>query len=151
MRQGNKQFNGQVVLVLLGSIAGIALVYLTFPWAIALALHRGEAGPSVISSEQVKSPDRKMVATIEEIDNGLGFGQGMIYHEVHVTRVGEKWSGFGDHDPSVAFYMPNDLDDKKVEVEWIGSDRLLIRYGAKDTPGLKLRSLAGIEIQYDPY
>lgn len=50
------------------------------------------------------SPDSKWVATLEEVDNELGFGQGMLYDEFHLQLANEKILGHGDADSSAIFY-----------------------------------------------
>ena len=45
------------------------------------------------SSRRLPSPDGQSVAIVESVDNGLGFGQGMLYDEVHVGPTDHRTVG----------------------------------------------------------
>lgn len=56
----------------------------------------GEAEPIVGQVDQFPAPDGDWIATLELVDNGLGFGQGMLYDEVHVHRRGTPVTTHGN-------------------------------------------------------
>src|SRR5262245_12473292 len=58
--------------------------------------------PRVLNSHPYKSPNAKWVATLEEVDNGLGFGLGAVYDEVHLTEQREAIGRPGDPGTSVS-------------------------------------------------
>src|SRR5262245_49033591 len=63
-----------------------------------------KAVPEVIESTQAVDPTGRLVATVELVHNGLGFGAGALYDEVHVSAVSHRPFAHGDGDGSVAFY-----------------------------------------------
>ena len=42
-------------------------------------------GPVVQNSSDVTSPDLQWTATLELVDNNLGWGQGLLYDEIHLS------------------------------------------------------------------
>ena len=59
--------------------------------------------PIVLESHRVPSPDNAVEAIVERVDNGLGFGQGAVYDEVHVQRARTAVTEHGDRSDSVVF------------------------------------------------
>jgi hypothetical protein len=113
-----------------------------------------KAEPLVGQVNDFPSPDRKWVATLEEVDNGLGFGQGMLYDEVHIHHSNEKISDHGDDDRSAVFYANSmGAPDKRPQIKWIDSAHLLIIYAPSriegGAPGKALKEFHGIRIDYD--
>lgn len=107
--------------------------------------------PIVGRSQAYPSPDGAFTATLEEVDNGLGFGQGALYDEVHLTRQGEAIGKHGDSGRSVIFYAESDYKvGSEVKVTWIGSRHLRVEYGREQHPGRAVRKLDGIAIEFLP-
>jgi len=131
-----------VIVVLLAIPAGLVL-YVAF-------LLRDEGKPVVEQSTTYPSSDQEWQATLEHVDNGMGFGLGVLYYEVHVNRPGTPIKMHGDSDPSVVFY----LDSEGVNpprVLWLAPRHLVIEYPTgPHEPGKKLDRIAGIAIGYGP-
>jgi hypothetical protein len=130
-----------VIVVLLGIPAGLILV--------AAFLLRNEGRPVVEQSTTYPSPDQQWQATVERVENGMGFGLGAEYYEVHVHRPGYPIGMHGDRDPSVVFY----LDSEGVvppRVLWVAPRHLVIDYRTgPHEPGKKMDLIAGISIGYE--
>lgn len=115
-----------------------------------------KAEPLLGQVDDFPSPDNRVIATLEELDNGMGFGQGMLYDEIHIHRLGEKIADHGDNDKSAIFYA-NSMgrqSDEKPKIKWIDSSHLLIIYSPRRidgaTPGKAIKEYGGIKISYDP-
>jgi hypothetical protein len=63
-----------------------------------------EGVPRVVQATQVESPSRNVAATVEVVDNGLGFGQGALYDEIHLGPSRHGSFAHGDKDESVIYY-----------------------------------------------
>ncbi len=106
--------------------------------------------PIVMKSQQYESPDRKLIATLEELDNGLGFGLGALYDEVHITMRSEAISHHGSASASVVFYAESTYGKgKPVTVRWLDANRLQISYDAQETPRKRLSSSRAVSIEYE--
>jgi len=118
------------------------------------ALVGGKAEPMVGHVTRYPSPDLKWVATLEEVDNGLGFGQGMLYDEVHLQLANEKIVDHGDADSSAIFYADSmgKQDTLPPRLHWVNATHLVIAYDLNriesTRPGKSIRRLQGIEIVY---
>jgi hypothetical protein len=107
--------------------------------------------PVVLESRRVPSPDKTLEAIVERVDNGLGFGQGALYDEVHVLRAGSPVLEHGDPGGSVLFYVMQDTNtDVPVTASWIGPRRLVITYDGRRTPGRIVRQFGDISVDYSP-
>lgn len=99
------------------------------------------------------SPDKRWVATVEAVDNGLGFGLGMLYDEVHIHHPDEKIENHGDDDRSTIF-IANAVGEsaKGPQIKWIDSTHLLITYDPAriegSEPGKALKGFREIGINY---
>jgi len=132
-------------------VGTIALLIVVGGYSLRHAL---KAEPLLGQVEDFSSPDHRLVATLEELDNGLGFGQGMLYDEIHIHRPDERVSDHGDDDRSAIFYA-NSMGrqtDEKPKIKWIDSSHLLIVYspGRIDggMPGKAIQEYDGIQITY---
>jgi hypothetical protein len=95
--------------------------------------------PSVVKSFRCQSPDGKWEAVIERVDNGLGFGLGALYDEVHLVESGKSISQHGDPCSNVLFYRDSSTESElTTQVTWLDSRRLQIRYPANPKPGRAL-------------
>lgn len=77
----------------------IAVIFLASGFALKSLLI---AEPLVRKVDDRPFPDRRWVATLEEVDNGAGFGIGMLYDEVHIHHPDETITYHID-DKSVIF------------------------------------------------
>jgi hypothetical protein len=122
------------------------------PVCLAVALAGCEDGkPIVVRSHAYPSPDGAFTAVLEEVDNGLGFGQGALYDEVHLTRRGEAVGKHGDSGHSVVFYAESPYKvGSEMTVTWIDNRQLRIVYGRERHPGLAVSPLDGVAIAFLP-
>lgn len=83
------------------------------------------------------------------MDNGLGFGLGAVYDEVHLGKQGETIGDHGDKGKSVVFYVESTYGKgKPVNVKWLSNDRIQIIYDGSLMPGKKQTILKGVAIEY---
>lgn len=98
------------------------------------------------------SPDKQWTATLETVDNGAGFGQGMVYYEVHLRRPGEKVADHGDQDDSSIFYIEKMDDARTPQLNWSDASHLSIAYDtttrSKTQPGKHLAKFHNVVIMY---
>ncbi|MEX8505746.1 hypothetical protein [Leptothrix ochracea] len=107
------------------------------------------ASPKVESSRTFESPNAELVATLESVDNGLGFGLGALYEEVHIGKRNELPSTHGEKSPSVAFYIQAaEHPATSVSVRWLGNNELEISHHSSIKPGKAVSALAGVSIKY---
>ena len=108
-----------------------------------------ESGPIVQSSSRLRAPSSSWEAVLEEVDNGLGFGLGRLYAEIHLVQQGDAIQAHGDAVPSVIFYYDaSDLPASKPTLRWVASDRLLIESPKGAKPGKIIRQFGPITIEY---
>lgn len=118
----------------------VALCVLLPVAAIVLSLWWGPVVPSAVVTATVPNPAGSMVAVAETVDNGMGFGQGRLYDEVHVLRRGESVTGHGTDSATVVYYIENDsshmppalswTDDRHLTIAWQGDARPVLWPGA---------------------
>ena len=105
--------------------------------------------PIIGQTTDYASPDGAYTATHEEVDNGLGFGQGALYDEVHVTRKGGPVGEHGNPGRSVVFYAESTYKPGNgVTLSWVTSRRLRIEYDPAQNPGKQLHQLGDVEIEF---
>ncbi len=86
---------------------------------------------------------------MERVDNGLGFGQGAVYDEIHIQRTGAAVLQHGVDSDSVAFYVMEETDaDIRATASWSGPRRLLIAYDRRRNPGYFVRQLGDVTVDY---
>ncbi|MFZ6692922.1 hypothetical protein [Undibacterium sp. SXout20W] len=119
-----------------------------------LSIFKDEGKPSVVSSVDIVSPNHEWIATEEVIDNGLGFGQGMLFDEIHIHRLAENFHDHGDDDTSVVFYVDvaGDKGDPP-KISWIDPTHMIItyedsRHNKRSQPGKRIKVFRGIDIEY---
>lgn len=105
--------------------------------------------PIVQEMTRVASPDSQWEAILEQVDNGLGFGQGMAYHEIHIQPVGSRVTYHGDESASLVFYIEV-TSEPPPRLEWAGQRRLVVAHSAAVTPGRQLERYMDVDIQYEP-
>lgn len=107
--------------------------------------------PIVLKADDFVSPDSHWTATLERVDNGLGFGQGALYYEVHLSKTG-SWRYFwrhGDPEKSVIFYAPVGYpESKEPEIKWTDSQHLLILCRDLNNAGRKVLRFHDVDIRY---
>ena len=94
------------------------------------------------------SPDGKYTATLEYVDNGLGFGMGAVYDEVHLTRTGQPVGEHGNAGDSVVFNARS--TEQEVKVAWIDSRHLRVQYSREQSPDRALGRLDDVAIELLP-
>ncbi|HMN46868.1 MAG TPA: hypothetical protein PKE27_19980 [Povalibacter sp.] len=103
----------------------------------------------VLESRRFASPDLKHEATVEAVDNALGFGLGAIYDEVHVWVPGATFQ-HGDSDSTAVFYAESAYPEGVgPTVRWLNPHRLVIQYPEKNPPGRMKSEMLGISITYE--
>jgi hypothetical protein len=100
------------------------------------------------------SPDGRWQATLERIENRMGFGLGREYYEVHILRSGARATGHID-DHSVAFSITTESAAGDLcavtppRVEWVDGRHLRIEYHpAMEEPGKKATRIGDVDIEY---
>ncbi len=79
------------------AVCAVPLIEILFP---------GDEGkPHVIEAAHEISPDSKGGVTQEHLDNGMGFGLGALYYEVHLHEAGARRFAHGDRDDAAVFYV----------------------------------------------
>ena len=118
--------------------------------ALALFLSAcSEGTPIVVESHQVPNPSGTLVATVEVVDNGLGFGQGALYDEIHISPPGSSAFRHGDPDSSVAFYAESTYEKgHPPSVAWVSNSLLRVTLDPLAKPGRQQSSLNGASIEY---
>lgn len=116
----------------------------------AIAMQFGcSQSPIVENSRSVPSPSGAKLLTVETVDNGLGFGLGRLYEEVHVTFGSRSIHGHGESDVSVAFYVDvTEARGESVDVRWIDDKSIEISYDRSQAPGRMANSVAGVSVAY---
>lgn len=110
-----------------------------------------DGAPVVLESSHVVSPAATFDATVELVDNGMGFGLGALYYEVHVETRGATIKDHGDHSKSSVFYVIDETsDDIETTAKWVGARHLVISYDGRRTPGRLVRQASGVTIEYRP-
>ena len=118
------------------------------------AIHQLPDGrPMVGECIDVSSPNGSWIATLEVVDNGLGFGQGALYDEVHLRRPNETISSHGDRAESAIFYIDAmGHSNERPRLNWRDATHLVIGYDSKASesgrPGKHITSFHGISIEY---
>lgn len=110
----------------------VLLGALTFAVARLAAAHEA---PIALTVATLPDREGRHVATVEEVDTGLGFGLGQLNCEVHVGRQGEPETRHGDDSPTVVFYTPCNDARAYARAEWTGLRELTIRFRASDQGG----------------
>lgn len=105
--------------------------------------------PFPIHSQEFLSPDGKWVATVELVDNGLGFGQGVLYEEVHLTEPDEPVGEHARMDSTAIFYVESGDDHGgEVSVKWLDANKLTVYSVAKSRPGRMATEYRGVKVNY---
>jgi len=107
--------------------------------------------PMVLESERAPSPDNALDAIVERVDNGLGFGQGAVYDEIHVLIRGSSVLVHGDPSVSVVFYAQEEINvDNRVTAHWVSARHLVINYEPRRFCGRRTTRFGDILIDYSP-
>jgi len=112
-----------------------------------------DGNPIVLNSSRVASPDGRWEATLEQVDNGLGFGMGRWLYEIHVQPAGTVVMYHGDPSITSVFYADevSDAEKYRPEVKWVGPRQLVVRYPMQNTapPAKALRGIMDVKIAYE--
>lgn len=139
------------IIVGAGAVLVVSLASVTF-YACSTS---DDGHPIVTKKSELASPDGKWIATLELVDNGLGFGLGVLYDEVHLRRVDEPIFDHGNDSKSSVFYI-DAMETPTVtpNIRWYSSTHLIINYDGKpntaNIPGKCITSILGISIEYQP-
>jgi hypothetical protein len=105
--------------------------------------------PEVLELHQFRNPIGTLVATVEEVHNGLGLGAGMLYDEVHISNSSTSSFSHGNGDPTVAYYSESTFGKGKTpEVVWLTNDRLRIVLDPLSNPGHKEAKVGEVSVEY---
>jgi hypothetical protein len=105
--------------------------------------------PIVLTSSRLPSPDGQSVAIVESVDNGLGFGQGMLYDEVHVGPMDLRTVGHFDFDAYVVFYAAREsITASAPTVSWVDANHVRIAYDASQSPTRPFDRIGRIRVEY---
>lgn len=127
-------------------ISGIAIPVI-FIGLLFYALTRGDP-PIVLSYADFLSPDQRWVATEEYIDNGMGFGMGARYHEIHLRPPKQVLIGHGEREKSSVFYVEAPDNDNPPKLTWIDASHLQITLTSSQSPGKNVIYYRGVNISY---
>jgi hypothetical protein len=130
---------------------GVALVLSIFLTGLYAWHASGDDGPIVGKHVDYLSPDGEWVATLEVVDNGLGFGQGQLYDEVHLRRPNEPVLSHGDRAESAVFYMASfGNPPDAISLDWRDARHLVIAYDddPRVRPGKSVMRFHGMSIEY---
>jgi hypothetical protein len=141
-----------VMVTTAGSTHVFKLIRLAAPHALLQFLAGCDDGkPIATEKSRLLSPDGVSVAVLEGVDNGLGFGQGMYYDEIHVGPAGLSISDHGDGDPSVVFYAAQEAStDDAPSLHWLNARHLIVTYDLERRPQKLVTVVSGIQIEYRP-
>jgi hypothetical protein len=134
---------------------GGALV-LSFVVACLYVYHQWDGDPPIVVTRlDLESPNKDWIATLETVDNGLGFGQGMLYDEVHVRRPKETIVSHGDRAESAVFYIDAmQSSGERPHITWRDATHLVVGYdrsrSSEGRPGKSITNFHGISIEYQP-
>lgn len=79
---------------------------------------------------EIVSPDNRWIATLELVDDGAGFGMGMLYDEIHIRRQGEQITRHLDW-PNPAVFCTDVMaavNSVEPKIKWADSTHLVIIY-----------------------
>jgi hypothetical protein len=102
--------------------------------------------PIVKKTSRVASPDAMWEAVLEEVDNGLGFGQGVLFHEIHIQPPGTRVTYHLNESVTCVYYVGASPEAPKME--WVSARRLVVTYSGLDEPGRQIREYMDVEIEY---
>jgi hypothetical protein len=145
----NQMAIGRFVIAL-----GVALC-LSLAVAGLYAFHHSDDDRPIVGKHiDLASPDGSWIATLEEVDNGLGFGQGMLYDEVHIRRPNETIPSHGDSAESAVFYIDAmGKSSERPSLKWRDAAHLVIGYDSKMSvsghAGKSLSTFHGISVEYE--
>jgi hypothetical protein len=128
----------------------VKLISLAALFSLLLSLAGCDDGtPIVTEKSRLLSPDRMSVAVLEGVDNGLGFGQGMYYDEIHVGPADLSISDHGDPGSSVVFYAAqNASSDNPPTLQWLDAKHLVVTYDVARKPQKLVAQVSGVKIEY---
>jgi hypothetical protein len=129
------------------------ITHISFARVVLLALSVGASvlagcrdGQIIVQEyRRVASPDARWEVVLEQIDNGLGFGQGLLVNEIHVQPAGSRVTYHGNESVTCVFWV---AASEPPTVEWIAPRRLVVtRFGSKQ-PGREIARYMDVEIEY---
>lgn len=127
---------------------------------ILLLMSMMGCGNDVIMKDtsQFISPDGKWIATLEYFDNGMGFGMGADYYEIHLVKPVEKIRRHGEESPSSIFYIESAYQNgDRPHVAWTGPRKLQVVYadislsGRDKKPGRAMMTFSDVSVEYQTF
>jgi hypothetical protein len=107
-------------------LAVLALPVLAMVGMLFFAVYYDPAVPTATVVATLPNPGGTFIAVVEKVDNGMGFGQGMLYDEIHLLRHGEAVAGHGDESKTSIFYLGDAA--AAPEVRWTDDQHLSVSY-----------------------
>jgi hypothetical protein len=104
--------------------------------------------PFVLSSSSVRSPDAKWEATLEKVDNGLGFGQGQAFFELHIQDLGATVVRRCQESVSCVFQIEEISHNEEPTIEWTGPRQVTVKYRSSSTPIRQVPRYMDVQIEY---
>ena len=102
--------------------------------------------PIVLKTTRVASPDATWEVVLEQIDNGLGFGQGLLLNEIHVQPTGSRVTYHGNESVTCVYWAVTESEMAKVE--WVAPRRVLVTYAGSNEPGRQISRYMDVDIEY---
>jgi hypothetical protein len=102
---------------------------------------------------EVVSPDNQWIATLELVDDGAGFGMGMLYDEIHVRRSDEQITRHLDW-PNPAVFCTDAMaavNSAEPKIMWKDSNHLVIIFDPArsiNTARERATSFHGVKVKY---
>lgn len=105
--------------------------------------------PIVLNSDSLASPDARWTATLEQVDKGLGFGQGQAFFELHIHDPGTNVTSRCEESVSCVFQIEQTSHDKP-SMAWTGPRLLTVTYQASTAPLRHVARYMDVQIEYRP-
>lgn len=126
-----------------GNVDAAPFALCLFAWSLASCT---DGQPIVLETTRIASPDSRWEAILEKVDNGLGFGQGMVFDEIHVQSMGSPVVYHGSESVGLVFYA--EALSGSPTVRWVGEQRLEVAHSASVKPTRQVQRLMDVEIEY---
>ena len=126
----------------------VALPVLAIIGMLLFTIYGDPAVPTATVVATFPNPGGTFVAVVEKVDNGMGFGQGMLYDEIHLLRRGEAITDHGDASQTRIFYS----GDAGVapQLHWTDERHLSVSYaGIVDAPAAMRPGRGGVLVTYN--
>ena len=114
---------------------------------LLFAIYGNPAVPKATVVATLPDPGGRYIAVVEKVDNGMGFGQGMRYDEIHLVRRGDAISGHGDDSKTSIFYIGD--APAAPQVHWTDDRQLSVSYaGSVNSHAVTQPAMDGVVVTY---